>query len=1512
MKKILKTTYHATVIVLFLAIAVAGFTQTKTFRSYLRNLVLEEARGAFNGILEFGPLEGNLVTGIHTGELRLQQNGVDVLAADRLEARYDLWALLTKRISLRRVTLVRPRIFLWRSESGRWNLEQLLQSEGSDSSSSPWLIDLRNAELLDATVRVVDSLELRQRAEGLVEHPPVNAIDYSNLRLHSFTLRAATTIGKDRTSVSVRFLGFQSRLPDFTLENLSGDFTLRRDETSVKNLIVRTKGSQLKLSATLRNLDLTAIKRLRQFEKALVELTLNVDRLDCGELKQFLPEPLAFLDKSVAFDLRTKGTFGRLRVDDFTLRTPRTFVRIGGWISNLHQPDLLELDLAGSDNILHPEEAMELLPGLHLPDLRPLGTVHCNLNFTGRPDNFKARVEAVLSSGTFGVDASIDLRSDQMIYDATVTTMGVDLAGLLADKSFASALNATITVKGSGTSLQSMTTIARAEIDSSMILNLPVRRSVVVLDLADKTLRSRLSLDADHTHVDLTGRTTFHSDDSASYLFTGNFNSLNLAEILRNERLESDLSFALSLEGSGIRYSDMQSKLTLKFGRSVFRTEPFENRSLTFEYDASDSLTRIFTFHSDAAEVAVVGVFTPPDVIGTMQQTGALVASAISHRFDHLDSLRKASLTAPPPAVFRHGFRSLPTGVNAKLKVNVKDFHPLGVILGSPMTGSATLEASMQGSLNDLALNGIAEVDRFSLSSKAVDLDLVRSSLTFDLSNLRRVRTLESLHSLLVLRAEQLSVDSLLLSSIQFDHRLVEDSSHFSLSALIDSLISVDLEGTSQFRRNRIHLNIPRLTVRTSDQTFDNEALLQLVYGKDGFSFPEFSLRHEAEAITLAGWFDPSGTSDIRFSLENSLLTNLKSFSRHPGFIERVKDFGGIVTLNGSFGGSTKTPRFSFDLSAQGTRVGDVVFGQILARGSYAEGLSNVFVEFRNRPGEAGVPPDLLVSGIMPLNIGSVAASSSQGMDLSISSRGFPLEFLDPFIPILSNLTGTLICDVKMRGTLLSPSYEGSLSFQNAGFFFAPLGISYGLNGRLVPQGRNIALQDFSIRNISEDLRDGIMNFAGTFTLEGIQIKEFDLLTSGSLKVMKEETSRRTAESMYGDIVASSGPSGLRWNGTPDRSFVSGNLFIKNANLTFPPSRDSFLERNRTVTVSFINDTARSVGEDLRSQKGKSLASTTAGLLDSQPAAPSLPETGFDARNAPQARSFLDNIVYNLGIQTQGATQIRFVFNAFTNEELSADLQGRLVFIKDGDNTRLTGELEVGSRSYYKYFKSLKASGKLLFTGEPTNPELEILAKYEGTYQPDTTATNEQKVTVTLEITGTREEPKVRVGIERRTRNGDMVPVKDASSDAIAYLISGSFRDEMTAKDQRNLLTTSLAGTIGSSLLSGPLTELVRKELGFVSSVDVIYYGGNQNLLGETDIRLTGEVGDAVIRFGGRILSDPTNANVSIQLPMSSIMDSEAWRNLIFELERRVEGGGEGTEQPRASNGIRLLYRISF
>jgi hypothetical protein len=125
------------------------------------------------------------------------------------------------------------------------------------------------------------------------------------------------------------------------------------------------------------------------------------------------------------------------------------------------------------------------------------------------------------------------------------------------------------------------------------------------------------------------------------------------------------------------------------------------------------------------------------------------------------------------------------------------------------------------------------------------------------------------------------------------------------------------------------------------------------------------------------------------------------------------------------------------------------------------------------------------------------------------------------------------------------------------------------------------------------------------------------------------------------------------------------------------------------------------------------------------------------------------------------------------------------------------------------------------------------------------------------------------------------------------------------------LIGTNLGFALAWGSVNGLISDAVRSNTwGYIQSVDVIYVGGQWNQ--STDLRLTGQVGEAVIRAGGRVLSDLTNTNVSVELPMSSIVNSERYRNLILTLERRIEGIQNTVEERRASNGVRLFYRIIF
>jgi len=128
----------AGLILVFLGVALYGFTQTATFRTYLRTQILDLLTTEIRGNLVFGEITGNLLTGFSIDSLRVQLDGQMVLQADRLEARYNPLVLLFDVPRFRRTTLVRPQIHLWRSSTGAWNIQGLLPESPADTAALKW------------------------------------------------------------------------------------------------------------------------------------------------------------------------------------------------------------------------------------------------------------------------------------------------------------------------------------------------------------------------------------------------------------------------------------------------------------------------------------------------------------------------------------------------------------------------------------------------------------------------------------------------------------------------------------------------------------------------------------------------------------------------------------------------------------------------------------------------------------------------------------------------------------------------------------------------------------------------------------------------------------------------------------------------------------------------------------------------------------------------------------------------------------------------------------------------------------------------------------------------------------------------------------------------------------------------------------------------------------------------------------------------------------------------------
>jgi len=276
------------------------------------------------------------------------------------------------------------------------------------------------------------------------------------------------------------------------------------------------------------------------------------------------------------------------------------------------------------------------------------------------------------------------------------------------------------------------------------------------------------------------------------------------------------------------------------------------------------------------------------------------------------------------------------------------------------------------------------------------------------------------------------------------------------------------------------------------------------------------------------------------------------------------------------------------------------------------------------------------------------------------------------------------------------------------------------------------------------------------------------------------------------------------------------------------------------------------------------------------------------------------------------------IFTPSTNEELYAELDGRVSVVNSQGYPSVTGEIAVLSHSYYNFFRRFDASGKLKFVGQWDNPELEIQATYEG-YRTDPAHDSlQQKVVVQLNIGGTRYEPKLDMSMKVQLQP-DQEPVDwalqarggDVQSDAISFILTGKFRDELTSKE-RGDIASSVGSTAGSGLtsglLSGVLTDFLRQEFPFIRSAEVSYGGGSFQQ--GANVRLSGEAFKGYWQVGGKILNDIGNANVSYQMSLGDVLKAPSIHNLFLEIQRRVEG--DISEEKKLTNEARLYYRFSF
>jgi hypothetical protein len=574
----------------------------------------------------------------------------------------------------------------------------------------------------------------------------------------------------------------------------------------------------------------------------------------------------------------------------------------------------------------------------------------------------------------------------------------------------------------------------------------------------------------------------------------------------------------------------------------------------------------------------------------------------------------------------------------------------------------------------------------------------------------------------------------------------------------------------------------------------------------------------------------------------------------------------------------------------------------------------------------ASFPIDLALSGAGDRIIkGGNVEITAHANDLSIA----PAE---PFLPGTRIRGGTADADFTVAGSFPDLVYSGGGRISNARILVEGNNILYLLpTAELQFKDDILSIKDAILRNDPRDYPRGAARVNGAITFSGFSITNLDISAETPGLLVLSDATQAVNDLVYGDLVIASDGSPIHFHGSLDAPRLDGDITVQQGDLVFPESKgresntnvvkyidyDTWLDRaSQPYGPEFPTDTLASRGDSIRTAPTDSAQSGS--LLSQSRDIRKLIET-VQGRQTGGTTSLTDKILFDLNISIPGRLFVKMKLSQF--EEVDAELATEgspLHFVRGSDGkNHVTGTVSVLQGSRYNFFKTFDASGSLQFIEDLDNINLDLLATYSGR----TFGTSGEIVhdyTVIVRISGTKRTPKVELDYTIDGKPPAVANQDERNRNAIALLLFGRTANELNSTTAGNSTLTGAAKSgffaFTGSLSSNALNELVGGSR-FVRSIGVDFGGsGGEGDNGQARLSVITQFGQVIVRYSGQINS-PSNSLITVDLPLSVLVNSDWARHFVTQLElENQESGTSGTTLVDQSQEglVRLQYRISW
>jgi len=1448
--------------IFFVFILLFGFSQTSTFRNYLRERILTLTNDAITGEFNLGEINGTILTTLNLKNISLINNADTLFTAKQIDISINPFPLLIKKLYIEKIKLTDINVSVLEHEDGSWSVDNIFKEDSTsldDEFNSikteierdgefPFIIFINKLNLSNLNF-VIRNFEHRNSISNN------KLIDFNDLSITDLEMRAQieVDINDNDFQLKINHFAFSPNLSRFRLIDLGGYFHVTENYAEAKDIYIITDSSAIQIDARLNGINLFDSVDLKKFKNYPLKFNFKADPFTFSDLSTFI-DAVDFIQGPIFMTFSGEGKFGDFKHKANLQMNHSTFA-LNGRLKNLHNPDKLYIDANFTNSNVDYLEVEELLHGLELPHYPDLVVENININYSGEPTKFNGNGNAKIGDGSFTFKSFMDLQKEQIEYDYQFTTTNLDLIDLIGYKTI---------LNFNATNLDfedyHLDTLAGNLITNSKVIDLNIHSKI------------------DSTEANISGLLDLNDIDMPIYNLVGNFNKLDLAYILNDSSYSSSLNYSFSLDGHSLDLDKTEGNFKLNFKDSQVGENYFDKINFNIDLKKNDDYREI-VLRSDLLDFDIYGEFLLENAFELLSYQINKSSDVLADKIDEINPLTQNSIESE--TIYGTEKNEAITNQNFFLEYNFsfKDFKLIAALLGrDEISISGMGEGYVENDSSDFSISTDLDIDYLFLikNDDVFYASDVNTALDFSMDN--QSFSFNNLFGSFSIAARKIA-SNISLNNVNADIIFNQKKTYFNLAADLSDYLKTRVEGNIFVEGERETLNFKQLDIDYREILWSNKETIEIINTPDLFEINNFALYNNDTKFAIDGSINNKLEQHISVELTNGSGNILGKYLL--GIDE--DELGADINIKSEISGTSINPVITLSSQIKDITIENQNVGSLFTDLKYE--MDNLSIEtFLTDRSYNKETPQLKLEGNIPIYLGTDpekhVLDSTKSIDLKLVSTKFNLRTLGKLLPGISSLNGSFYSNLEMRGSLNELEYYGTMSLNNISFKSNLTNLIYGVETELIFNDQTISVKKLQITNNGNSKFNGVMNATGSLLMNGLSLKNIDLMLNGNLALLSP-SSKETSPKLYGNLFVSTEDA---WHYRYENGYSNfyGTIILNDVNLNVTPFESAYTVGDSDFQYIFLVDSSKVDKQQLKYEK----LLTTLRLKSEKES------------NIPK------NFDIKAILKINNLAKVSVVLSKPLNQKLIADMTGEIQIETIRGELRTQGEFNILPSSMFTFYKTFQTEGTIKFESDLTDPSLDIVATYIADYINPNDNSKLEKVAVKIKINDSAS--SLTESIASKNSNVDLEVYRGDKNieynipspqytrmDAVVFILFGVFEKDLQSAD--------LASNAGFSVLGSTLTSVLNQRFGDAINNVNINKAGNQ-----TRFNISGRVQQVRYTVGGteETFTNLNQANVKVEYLFSP--------KFIMRLERRDPVISSSAGETEKINEFGLMYKFTF